>query len=334
MTRSPVGFGVNDQFDYDSCQMVKSNIDGTGEIVIVDHYQNKWSAFGNPHWHPSGSRIIILAQPTDEFFVFSLDTNEDNPKQLTNQFSIDPNWSHDGNKIVFIGLNSTPTPPASFDDFEVFIADYDYSLDTAINPIQLTDDNLRDHDPCFSPDGSEIAFSSGSPLLTYADIVRIDTVGDSRTMLIEDGTTNGGPVNWGSNDKIYYHNVNLFVTPFTAKEYSVTSSLNIDLFPSVSEGYISPFYFDLSSALNFQEFPNQSRLSVYPNPVKDNITIEFESENSFGSLTVTDFSGKVFLQKSISNKNEVISLKSLSPGFYTVQIFTDNEKISKKIIKI
>jgi len=210
LMRSPVGVGIETQFDYDSCQMVKTNVDGSNEMILLDHHANGWTAFGNPHWHPTEDRILLLAQPTNEFFLFTIETDGSNPTQLTSVFSIDPHWSHAGDKIVFIGINPNPTPPLpSVDDFEVFTADYDVLLNAVSGIQQLTDDTRRDQDPCFAPDDGLIAFSSADNItLSVARITVIDTTGNNRVDVVSDNTTNGGPVNWGADGMIYYHNVN------------------------------------------------------------------------------------------------------------------------------
>ncbi len=249
LMRSPIGTDIEKMFDYDSCQMIKSNIDGTNQTIILDYHANGWNAFGNPHWHPTEDRIILLAQPQDEFLVFTMDSDGNNVVQLTTQFSIDPNWSHGGDKIVFIGINPHFTRPLpSFDDFEVFTADYSITDNSISNIQQLTDDTRRDHDPCYSPNDDQIAFSSAEAIdLKVANITVIDTMGNNRTDLVHDSTTNGGPVNWGTNNVIYYHNVNFNAppfTPFTAKAFDVNTNINTDLFPSISEDYFSPYYFN------------------------------------------------------------------------------------------
>ncbi len=248
LMRSPVDDNVEPMFDYETCQMVKTDINGANPTVLLDYETNDWNAFGNPHWHPTEDKILFLAQPTDSFYIYTMDSNGDNIVQLTTQFSIDPNWSHSGDKIVFIGINPNPTPPqAGFEDFEVFTADYNSTANAISNIQQLTDDTRRDHDPCYAPNDEQIAFSSADNIdLSIANITVIDTLGNQRTDLVSDNTTNGGPVNWGTDHKIYYHNVNFNTppfTPFTVKAFDTTTNTNTDLFPAVSESYISPFYF-------------------------------------------------------------------------------------------
>jgi hypothetical protein len=106
----------------------------------------------------------------------------------------------------------------------------------------LTTDTLRDQDPAFLLDDSQIVFSFGSENLSYADILRINENGTNRINLITDGTTNGGPVNLGSNNEIYYHNVNLFITPFRAKAYDATTNTDSFLWGAGNVKSISPYY--------------------------------------------------------------------------------------------
>jgi len=336
MMRSPIGTDIEDQFDYETSQMIKANVDGTSEIVILDYQAFDWIAFGNPHWHPNGNKILLLAQPASEFFIFTLDIDGSNPVQLTNQFSIDPHWSHKGDKIVYIGINPNPTPPLpSFEDFEVYTADYSMENNSVSNIQQLTDDERRDHDPCFSPNDDQIAFSSATNVnLSIANITVIDTLGNNRTDLVNDNTTNGGPVNWGSNNKIYYHNVNFNnppFTPFTAKEYDVDGNINTDLFPSISEGYISPYYFN-SQTLSASELNTTKNVTVYPNPASNLIT--FNSEDSTDKkVLILNQEGKIIKEYFFKNSLE-FDITSYSQGYYFYQLLDKDEIENGVIIKI
>ncbi|MEE9439412.1 MAG: T9SS type A sorting domain-containing protein [Saprospiraceae bacterium] len=322
MMRSPVGTGIDNQFDYDTCQMVKSDINGENSTVIVDYNQNGWTAFGNPHWHPSGNRILMLAQPTNEFYIFTIDANGNNQQQLTSQYSLDPNWSSSGDKIVFIGLNNTPTPPASIDDFEVFISNYNYITNTISNKRQLTNDTFRDHDPCFSPNDSLIAFSSAETInLSDANLTIIDPLGNNRVDIVSDNTTNGGPVNWGSNNKIYYHNVNFNVppyTPFTVKEYDFGLNINIDIFPSITEGYISPYYVN-DNSLGIEDLRTMSRLIIYPNPATTTLTLQTPKNLINKSVQIYNTFGQLVKSAKLSQLN-TLNIESFPSGTYFLKL--------------
>ena len=242
LLRSPVTSPM-DQFDYENCELIKCNADGSNSRTIIADNQNGWFAFGNPHWHPSGNRILLIAQAansTAPFYTFAVDTNGTKPKALTTQYSIDANWSPDGKKITFIGINSTGFVDAT--SFEVFTANYDFAANSLSLIVQLTKDATRNQDPCFSPDGSRIAFSASDAALTNADIVVIDANGSNRTALFDDAGIHGGPLNWGTNNKIYNHSIYIGKTNFTANALNPSTKTNETVLASSSFGYLSPYY--------------------------------------------------------------------------------------------
>jgi hypothetical protein len=70
--------------------------------------------------------------------------------------------------------------------------------------------------------------------------------------------------------------------------------------------------------------------SVYPNPVTDNLTIQF---NPGSLLTITSVSGEIVWQEKVSQSITTIDLKELPTGIYIVQMQYENMHIVKRIIK-
>ena len=338
MLRSPVGEGIDDIFDYEYCQMILSNEDGTNSQIIIENNQFDWNAFGNPHWHPSGDRILMIAQPNDSFFIYTIDADGSNPTQITDEFTLDPNWSSDGDKIVYIGLNQNAPFPQSVDDFEVFTANYDYESNSLSNINQLTDDNLRDHDPCFSLDDNYIAFSSGNSDLTVANIVSINTDGTNRIDIVNDGNTNGGPINWGSDGKIYYHNIEFFVTPFTVKSVELSTNpftigVNNDLFPSIDFGYISPYFVDLDYT-SISEISISSSFFIIKNPININEDLEIAITGSFNSIpySIGNLKGEKITGGNIFPGQKTIPLNVTKPGYYILTMDIEGQAIAKQFV--
>lgn len=78
-------------------------------------------------------------------------------------------------------------------------------------------------------------------------------------------------------------------------------------------------------------------INIYPNPLKNNLNIDFSkfvSSESDALLTISDLTGKIYLQENIISKGEIIKkdLTFLSQGLYIVKIngvdFSFSEKIS------
>lgn len=79
--------------------------------------------------------------------------------------------------------------------------------------------------------------------------------------------------------------------------------------------------------------PAYSGISVYPNPVKDNLSIEFNDDNINRLIKISDLSGTVLIEKNISDNNQIIDFSGLKKGFYIINIISEIESINLKILK-
>jgi hypothetical protein len=75
-----------------------------------------------------------------------------------------------------------------------------------------------------------------------------------------------------------------------------------------------------------------SLFDVYPNPTKDEVTIEWEG-GSFATITVFDIQGKRVKEMSSVNNLMKLSLNDCENGVYLVQVEANNAKMVKRIIK-
>ncbi len=73
---------------------------------------------------------------------------------------------------------------------------------------------------------------------------------------------------------------------------------------------------------------------VYPNPVKDYITIDLSKKNlKISDVSLTDLAGKVVYCKDICGQNnERIDVKTLTKGVYILSFFAGRKKLYKKIL--
>jgi Tol biopolymer transport system component len=329
MLRSPYS-GPTDQYDYANCEMIKSNADGSNEQIILNDNQYGWFAFGNPHWHPSGNRILMIAQPTNStqpFYVVTVDTSGNNPSLITTQWSIDANWSPLGNKIVFIGLGTLGIVPLNF---EVFTANYNYTLNQISNIQQLTSDTTRNQDPCFSPDGSKIVFSASKASITNADLVTIDTSGANRTAILDDNGVHGGPLNWGTDGKIYHHSIYLFTTNFTVNAFNTNTNLYETFFVSPSYGYISPYYANLTTSSLSALTGTEQTISVYPNPTTNEIRILLPASNQYFVIEIYSSIGQRLL---ITTEKTTIDMSNFTNGIYMLRVKQGDKFFTSKILK-
>jgi hypothetical protein len=85
--------------------------------------------------------------------------------------------------------------------------------------------------------------------------------------------------------------------------------------------------YSINETLSAEDASSEEAVSIYPNPVKKNLTID--TKKPFLSAEVYNVNGQVL---KISNSKN-IDLSKLEKGNYVVKVKTDNNVISKKIIK-
>jgi hypothetical protein len=87
----------------------------------------------------------------------------------------------------------------------------------------------------------------------------------------------------------------------------------------------------LSNTVGITEINKNDNIIIYPNPANDNINIDVKNYNE---IIITDISGKVVINlDSASTQNNTIDVSNLSNGIYFVTIKSDEQLITKKLIK-
>ena len=76
---------------------------------------------------------------------------------------------------------------------------------------------------------------------------------------------------------------------------------------------------------------NANTMSVYPNPVKDNLTIVAENMTR---VTITNTLGQVMLDEAVVSNNEVINVTQYEAGVYVVRITTETGIVTERITVI
>jgi hypothetical protein len=81
----------------------------------------------------------------------------------------------------------------------------------------------------------------------------------------------------------------------------------------------------------------KNKLSIYPDPATDNITLSFEqSHNKAMQLSIYNAAGQLVLSKPLNAYGDAyrVNVESLSSGVYFVRLLSDNQIIfSSKFVK-
>jgi Tol biopolymer transport system component len=232
--------------DYVNAELMVMDIDGTDSKVLISIGQYGWLGQGVCRWNKDGTKILMATvQNTDfgeQWRLVITDAAGSNPKNLSDWWIIDPNFSTTNEEIVFIAF---PNNELTFDltKLELHKADYDAVDDTIVNIERLTSNETRDHDPSFDPDDSKIVFSAGNRDYTDVDIAIYDIGEQIETEVLNDSGSNGGSICWSlKGEEIYFHSLNLAKHPFQIKKVDLDSKNVKSLLKSSSNdfGYFHP----------------------------------------------------------------------------------------------
>lgn len=177
--------------------------DGTGLCRLRDAGEDGWGFSGHAEWSPDGTQLTLFGGARSNPQVFITDARGRQPRQVTSRggTNIDPAWSPDGKTIVFVGC------PESFcteNDYEIYTVPA-----TGGTATRLTNNALRDHDPYFSRDGSQIAWLQRTRATANLGvgswgILLMNADGTAQRTVIDDGEINSKP-HWGADGALYFH---------------------------------------------------------------------------------------------------------------------------------
>ena len=77
----------------------------------------------------------------------------------------------------------------------------------------------------------------------------------------------------------------------------------------------------------------ESRLSLYPNPVTDKITVETSSTPTQSQLSIMNVNGQELITQHISERKTVIDISTLPSGVYFMQVTNDRTVEMGKFVK-
>ena len=136
-----------------------------GRLAVMDAEKNRRNitggAFFRPAWSPDGRQLAVMKGLS--LWIFDVETRKGKELHGT-QVSMAPTWSRDGLQLAF------RSDLFAEGNWDIYLIDINGQ-----NPRRLTVDPGDDHYPVWSPEGSEIAFSSdrsGKSQIYVMDMIR------------------------------------------------------------------------------------------------------------------------------------------------------------------
>jgi len=122
---------------------------------------------GHPTWSPDGLWLAFEAHYQGDFDIWILPVDgSQTPIMLTDNAGLDfaPSWDPNGRKIAFVSDRDG--------SMDIFLADLDRPTDRFINLTQTS--TIDEADPAFSPDGSQLLYSSMPAGLDMLIVISLD----------------------------------------------------------------------------------------------------------------------------------------------------------------
>lgn len=100
---------------------------------------------------------------------------------------------------------------------------------------------------------------------------------------------------------------------------------------SGSQGAFSYERSTSSSTISVEDFENENRFNIYPNPTTDYVMIE---ANVSGEKTIqlTDINGSIVSTSVMSGSEIKLDLVGLAKGTYVLSIITENNRFNKQVV--
>lgn len=147
--RSPKG---SHDLDFTVTSLWSIAADGTGLTELRPAGLDGWTQQGHVEWSPDGTQLVMFGASRTNPQIYVTDAQGQNPRAVTDRpgTNLDPVFSPDGRTIAFVGC---PETICLFGDYEIFTIGVEGG-----DAVRLTTDGMRDHDPYYSPDGTQLAW--------------------------------------------------------------------------------------------------------------------------------------------------------------------------------
>ena len=75
-----------------------------------------------------------------------------------------------------------------------------------------------------------------------------------------------------------------------------------------------------------------SEINIYPNPAKENITIETDPNETINAIALYDVTGKLLMQTSVPSNKAILNIRDLSKGCYFIKVQSRSSQYRSKIV--
>lgn len=303
------GYGQSNNRDV---ELWKSDGTDAGTVLVKDIFP------GNNAFYANSSEPNSLTNVNGTLFFSACDSEIDSNNQ---NFEL---WKSDGTtagtvkvKEIRAGINgSIPRGLANANGFLYFVAN------DGINGKEIWKSDGTEAGTTLIKDLYAGVGSSDPYEFTYLNGVTYFVANDGiigRQIFKTDGTANG--------------TVGINILNLTGDAPSNLINVNEKLFFTASVGAYGKELWVLNTTLlsTSTNITNENKLSIFPNPVNNILTIQNVDNKLIDKVTISDLTGKKVLEQ--NNNSNIINVENLQKGMYLLQIFSGEKNVVSKFIK-
>jgi Tol biopolymer transport system component len=284
-----------------------------------------------PRWSPDGTRILLTVSDdlfSEEGRIATIHADGTGLQIMTGAGQgTGATWTGDGSQIIFSSKRSG--------SFELYTIGSDGNGLQQITRSPTDKINAR-----VSPDGRSIAYTQVSQDGSDTEIHLMNADGTGDIQLTRPGRSSRNPC-WSADGKQIYFQTNRYgnheiyrMDADGKNQVNVTRNSKNDFGPDMIRKSSTSWITGGGTLM-----PPAQLKSIYPNPAHHDAVIEFSlSKSGHCRLLIMDLTGRPVNTLLDENRTEGTyqlkpDMSGMSPGIYLVIMLTDNEFLSKKIIK-
>lgn len=130
---------------------------------------------------------------------------------------------------------------------------------------------------------------------------------------------------------MYFHNN---YTILNGRFNNVALRQDASIYPNDPVSYICVYKnFDILLSTTTNTELSDSRISIYPNPVADQLTIDLSRQKGETTLSIYQLNGQEIIHRQLVNNKTVLDMKAYNKGIYLIKLSNNKTQISRKIVK-
>lgn len=141
---------------------------------------------------------------------------------------------------------------------------------------------------------------------------------DEDNIVVQDSSSNG----------------QVFDMTYLIDDHDILHMYEIDLHKYGVQDDKTKYEFYYSDILQYKPVPEKQKIRIFPNPAIDQIFIDASGSIAVSDWSISDISSRSVMSGKINNANEVINLRSISPGIYFLRIGNGSYLQTIKILKM